>query len=281
MSGWLLPLWLGAAVALAMAAAWWWQRRHANAGIVDVVWAAGVGAAAVFYAIAGDGAYVPRVLLAVLGGIWGLRLAWFLWRRVRSEAEDGRYRQLRAAWNGHQGRFFGFFQLQAVLVVLFSLPLLAVARNPVAGVTAWTLAGVAIWIGGVLGEALADRQLARFRAEPANRGRVCDIGLWRWSRHPNYFFEWLHWFAYVCLAVGSPIAWLAWSGPVVMYLFLRWISGIPWTEAQALRTRGAAYRDYQRRTPMLIPWFPKPAADTGTTTNTNAGSTPHASEDPT
>ena len=82
------------------------------------------------------------------------------------------------------------------------------------------------------------------------------MGLWRYSRHPNYFFEWLHWFAYVCLAVGSPLGWLAWSGPLLMYMFLRWISGIPWTEAQALRTRGDDYRAYQRDTPMLFPWFP-------------------------
>ena len=94
-----------------------------------------------------------------------------------------------------------------------------------------------------------------------NRGRICDVGLWRYSRHPNYFFEWLHWFAYVLLAIGSPIAWLAWAGPLVMYVFLRWISGIPYTEAQALRTRGEDYRDYQRTTPMLFPWFPKSRAE--------------------
>ncbi|MDE2345901.1 MAG: DUF1295 domain-containing protein, partial [Gammaproteobacteria bacterium] len=112
------------------------------------------------------------------------------------------------------------------------------------------------------GESIADLQLARFRANPANRGRTCRHGLWRYSRHPNYFFEWLHWFAYVCLAIGSPIAWLAWSGPVVMYVFLRWISGIPYTEAQALRSRGDDYRAYQQSTPMLLPWFPKHSPDT-------------------
>jgi steroid 5-alpha reductase family enzyme len=257
MTPWSPPLWLGAAVALAMAGGWWWQRRRANAGIVDAIWAAGLAAAAVFYALVGDGATLPRLLLALLGGAWGLRLAWHLWTRVRSEDEDGRYRRLRAAWNGHQGRFFAFFQFQALLVVLFSLPLLAVARNPVAQATAWTVLGVAVWLGSVAGEALADRQLARFRADPGNRGRVCDRGLWRYSRHPNYFFEWLHWFAYAFLAVGSPVAWLAWTGPLLMFVFLRWLSGVPWTEQQALRTRGAAYRDYQRRTPMFFPWFPR------------------------
>ena len=98
-----------------------------------------------------------------------------------------------------------------------------------------------VWLVSVGGESLADAQLARFRANPANRGKTCRSGLWRYSRHPNYFFEWLHWFAYVLLAAGSPLHWLAWSGPVVMYVFLRWISGIPWTEQQALRSRGEDY----------------------------------------
>ena len=126
-----------------------------------------------------------------------------------------------------------------------------------AGWNAWFVAGIAMWLASVGGEAIADRQLANFRSNPANKGKTCRDGLWRTSRHPNYFFEWLHWFAYVLLAIGSPIAWLAWSGPIVMYVFLRWISGIPYTEAQALRTRGEDYARYQRSTPMLIPWFPK------------------------
>lgn len=257
MSAWWHPgaVWLAAA--LLMAAGWWWQRRHRNAGVVDVLWAAGVGASAIHYGINGDGAALPRATVAMLGGAWGLRLAWHLWRRVRDEAEDGRYRHLRTHWHGDQRRWFLFFQLQALLVLMFSLPLLAVARNPVAAITPWWLAGIAIWLASVVGEAVADRQLARFRADPANRGTTCRDGLWRYSRHPNYFFEWTHWFAYVCLAVGSPLHWLAWSGPLVMYVFLRWISGVPYTEAQALRTRGDDYRAYQRSTPMFIPWIPK------------------------
>ncbi|WP_413623857.1 DUF1295 domain-containing protein [Luteibacter sp. Lutesp34] len=249
-----LVLWLVAATVMVFG--WQWQRRLTNAGIVDVLWALGVGVGAIFMALTGSGAPVTRAALALLGGAWGMRLARHLWKRVRGEPEDGRYRHLREHWKGVQWKFFAFFQFQALLIVLFALPFAAVANNPKAS-PAWLCAGAAIWLLGVVGESIADGQLARFRANPANKGRTCRQGLWRYSRHPNYFFEWLHWFAYVCLAVGSPFFWLAWSGPLVMYVFLRWISGVPYTEAQALRSRGDEYRDYQRSTPMLIPWFPR------------------------
>lgn len=251
----LLLVWLVAA--LAQTLGWRWQRTRTNAGIVDVVWSFGVGGAAVLAAATGGGALLPRALLAVLGGLWGLRLGLYLWYRVRGEAEDGRYAQLRLRWGNDQRKWFAMFQFQALLIALFSLPFLAVAANPSAAWNAWFVAGIAMWLASVGGEAIADRQLADFRANPASKGKTCRAGLWRYSRHPNYFFEWLHWFAYVLLAIGSPIAWLAWAGPVVMYVFLRWISGIPYTEAQALRTRGEDYARYQRSTPMLIPWFPK------------------------
>jgi steroid 5-alpha reductase family enzyme len=251
-------VWLLAATAMALG--WQWQRARRNAGIVDVIWAAGVGGAAVVLAVLGDGAPLPRFLLAALGGLWGLRLAWFLARRVRGESEDGRYRALREHWRDSQWKFFAFFQFQALLVLLFALPFLAAARSGDGGWWPWNAVAVSVWLVAVAGEGLADRQLARFRADPANRGRTCRAGLWRCSRHPNYFFEWLHWFAYVALAAGSPWWWLALAGPVVMYAFLRWVSGVPWTEANALRSRGDDYREYQRTTPMFFPWFPKPAA---------------------
>ncbi len=250
----LLGVWLLAAIMMTLG--WLWQRARANAGIVDVLWSAGVGGSAVLLAAFGSGAPLTRLLLAILGGVWGIRLAVHLCRRVRGEPEDGRYQNLRAHWQGDQLKFFAFFQFQALLIVLFALPFLAAAQNPAASV-AWLVAAGAIWLLSVLGESIADAQLARFRANPANKGHTCREGLWRYSRHPNYFFEWLHWFAYVCLAIGSPLGWLAWSGPIVMYVFLRWVSGVPYTETQALRSRGDDYREYQRTTPMLIPWFPK------------------------
>lgn len=250
----LAVLWLLAA--LMMSLGWLWQRLRSNAGIVDALWAAGVGGGAIFFALLGNGAAWSRMTLAVLGGLWGMRLAAHLWKRVRGEPEDGRYQNLRAHWHGSQFKFFLFFQFQALLIALFSLPFLAVAHNP-RGFGPWMLAGIVIWLISVTGESIADAQLARFRTDPAHHGHTCRNGLWRYSRHPNYFFEWAHWFAYVCIAIGSPIAWLAWSGPLVMYIFLRWISGIPYTETQALRSRGDDDRAYQHSTSMLIPWFPK------------------------
>ena len=245
------------AAAMLMAMGWAWQRRHGNAGIVDVIWAAGLAASAVWLAVVGGGATVPRALLGTLGGMWGLRLALHLWSRVSHEPEDGRYRHLRSHWQGSQLKFFWFFQLQAALVALFALPFLAVAQNSQDRLTLWVALGLAIWVISVAGESLADAQLARFRADSANRGRTCRAGLWRYSRHPNYFFEWLHWMCYVALAVGSSIAWLSAIGPLLMYVFLRWVSGIPFTEAQALRSRGEDYRMYQQQTPLFFPWFPR------------------------
>jgi steroid 5-alpha reductase family enzyme len=250
---------LAAVMVFVMTLGWLWQKKHTNAGIVDVLWSVGLALAALLMAITGDGALTPRVLLGILGSAWALRLAAHLWRRVSGEQEDGRYQHLRRHWVvGTQWKFFAFFQFQAFLVLLFALPFAAVARNPINGLTPMIVLGLLIWIVSVAGEALADAQLARFRRDPANKGKVCNVGLWHYSRHPNYFFEWLHWFTYVVLALGSPISAMAWSGPVVMYVFLRWVSGIPYTEAQSLRSRGEAYRDYQRTTPMLFPWIPKP-----------------------
>jgi len=261
MNAWQCMALLWSLAALVMTAGWLWQRKHRNAGIVDVLWTSGIGGGAILYAAVLDGAPLPRALLGILAGLWSLRLALHLARRVFGEPEDGRYRQLREHWHGHQGKMFLMFQFQALLIVLFSFPFLAVARNPAAAPTLWTVAGIAVWVASIAGESIADRQLARFRADPAHRGRTCRAGLWRYSRHPNYFFEWLHWFTYVALAVGSPLAWLSLAGPIVMYVFLRWVSGIPFTEAQALRTRGEDYRRYQQSTPLLFPWFPRPAPE--------------------
>jgi len=216
----------------------------------------GLGLLAVGYALFTDGAPGRRLLVGALAGFWAARLAWHLIvDRVWGRPEDGRYRAMRDHWGTRASVFFFFFyQGQAVVATLFSIPMLAAMRGgPLDG---WAAAGVVVWLIAVTGEAVADRQLARFRGDPANRGKTCRAGLWRTSRHPNYFFEWTHWFTYVLIGQG---AWLTWLGPVVMLLFLFRLTGIPFTEQQAIRSRGDDYRAYQRETSVFFPWFPKQA----------------------
>jgi len=172
-----------------------------------------------------------------------------------------RYRELRRRLGERaQSVLFVFFQLQAAWVVLFALPMHFAARNPVPRFGALDVLGVLLWVAAVLGEALADRQLARFRNDPANRGTVCRAGLWRTSRHPNYFFEWVHWWAYVAIGIPGPHGWLTLAGPAVMLLFLWKVTGIPILEERLVESRGEAYREYQRTTSPFLPWPPRRSA---------------------
>lgn len=258
MSVWALLLVGLVAMILVMAALYVVQRRTHNAGIVDIGWSFGIGALAILFALASDGYLPRRVLVAGLLALWSFRLGFHLVRRVGSEVEDGRYRELRDQMGDRLQTFlFWFFQFQALLVLLFVIPALVVMQRPVERLTAWDGLGFGIWLVAVVGEAIADRQLARFRRDPANRGKVCRVGLWRYSRHPNYFFEWVHWWAYCAMAVGAPYGWITLLGPAAMLLFLFKVTGIPPTERQALRSRGEAYREYQHTTSVFFPWPPK------------------------
>ncbi len=258
MSAALAPLPAFAVVALlVMIAVWELQRRTRNAGYVDVAWALMLGCAALYFGWIGTGDIHARTLIAAMGGLWGFRLGLHLVARVLAEPEDGRYAHLRAHWKDDQTKLLGFFVFQAGLTVLFALPFLAVAQNPQAPSVLAAAAAIAIWLISWLGASIADRQLTRFRGNPGNRGQTCRVGLWRYSRHPNYFFEWLHWFAYVILAIGSPLFWFSVAGPVLMFLSLRFVTGIPFVEAQSLRSRGDDYREYQRTTNAFFPWWPR------------------------
>jgi steroid 5-alpha reductase family enzyme len=248
-----------AVMAAVMTILWLVQRRRGDAGIVDVAWTIGVGLLAAIFAWQTDGYWARRLLIACLAGLWSLRLALHLAGRLRRLPEDGRYRAMRDERGaGAQRFFFLFFQIQAFWAVLFALPMLLAARNPSPGLGLGDALGTAIWLVAVAGEAVADRQLARFRGDPARRGQVCRDGMWRYSRHPNYFCEWLHWWAYVAIGWGAPWGFLTLLGPATMLLFLFKVTGIPPTEASALRSRGDAYRDYQRTTSAFFPWPPKP-----------------------
>ena len=230
-----------------------------NAAIVDAGWAGGLALLAFTYAWWGAG-YPPRKwLIGGMAVVWGLRLAgYLLTTRVIGHPEEGRYAELRKAWGRHIGlRFLLFFQFQAFLCVILSLPFLLPAINPKPAISALECVAALLWLAAMAGEAVADAQLNSFKSDPANRGKTCRTGLWRYSRHPNYFFEWLIWIAFALFAVGSPWGFLGLISPALILYFLFNVTGIPPTEAQALRSRGDEYRSYQDTTSVFFPWFPK------------------------
>lgn len=234
-------------------------RRLNNYGIVDVVWAYSFTPVAWGYALAGHGWHARGLVIASLVTIWSVRLGSHLRNRVMSHLpeEDSRYRQLRKDWSANFGpRMFGFFQLQAVSVLLLSAPFVFPARNAFPAFSSWELAGTAIVFLALLGETVADGQLRAFRRHPDHAGQVCNVGLWRYSRHPNYFFEWCIWVGFGVFALGSAWGWIGLLAPAVMLHLLLNVTGVPLAEASSLQSKGDAYRAYQRTTNAFFPGPP-------------------------
>ncbi len=255
---------IGAGVASAcMTALWLVQVRTRDATQVDIGWAYEIGVVGVLYSILATGTECHRVLVGVLAGLWSLRLGTYLvLDRMRGHAgEDGRYRELRRRWTERgldvDRRFFVFFQAQALFVVWFTVPMLLAVYNPSGGIEPLEVAGICVWAIGIAGTVTADRQLRRFRLDPANRGKTCRVGLWRYSRHPNYFFEWVLWIGWALVSSAAPWGWIGWITPAFLLLLLFTVTGIPPTEEQALRSRGEDYRRYQAETSIFVPWFPR------------------------
>jgi steroid 5-alpha reductase family enzyme len=251
----LLP---AALLSLAFAGLWLVQVRLKDASLVDAAWALGLGAMGAWIAASSGGLPARRALVGATAVLWSLRLAAHLYfDRVRGKPEDGRYAALRASWGANANRnFFLFFQAQAALVLILSSAYCAAAART-APLGPLDALAVLLFAVSLAGESAADRQLAAFRADPANRGRVCRAGLWGWSRHPNYFFEWLVWLSFAAFSPLSPASWLA---PALMLFFLLRVTGIPATEAQALKSRGDAYRLYQKEVSMFAPLPPRRSA---------------------
>ncbi len=241
-----------------MAGVWVASRHLDNAGWVDVAWAYSFTIVVAVAVLCGEAPPVRGLLLGAMVAVWSLRLGTHLAVRVARHhpKEDSRYADLRKIYpKAPWVMFFWFFLAQGLLVGILSLPVFLAASNPSPTLSPWEIAGAALWLAALSGESLADAQLTAFRKIPANAGRVCDHGLWKFSRHPNYFFEWLVWVAFAVFAAGSPHGWAAFAPPLIMLFLLTRVTGIPPAEAASLRSRGDAYRDYQRRT---SPFFPLP-----------------------
>lgn len=240
-----------------MVCGWLVQRRAHILGIADLLWAAIIGAAALYYGTVAPGPLSTRILVMLMGGIWSLRLVLHLLKRMLLDREDARHRELRRRWKNDERRFLLLFLGRAVSATGFSVPLLIAAGNTSTPLEPWTLAAAATYLIGLSGEAYADLQLTAFRAQPRHLGHACRIGLWRYSRHPNYLFGCIQWCAYPLLAMGAP--WPLWSltllGPVLTVA--GWLVRIPAVEAQAIRTRGEDYLAYRKATSTVLPWFPQ------------------------
>lgn len=251
----LLALFMAAAMALAWAIA----RRPGKSGWTDTIWSYATGAGGMIAAlVAPGGPWGRRMLVAAMIGLWGLRLGTHILRRTLKGRDDPRYAALRAEWGAAwERRLFLFLMIQAAAGLVLLVSILAAASNP-ARFPAWSdWAGLALLIFSVAGAGVADRQLRAFAPDPANRGKVMDRGLWAFSRHPNYFFEWLGWWSYALIAIGPSAAsswgWAALAGPAFMWWLLVHGSGIPPLENHMLQSRGEAFRAYQRQVNAFFP----------------------------
>ncbi|WGD29318.1 DUF1295 domain-containing protein [Ancylobacter sp. WKF20] len=252
-------------MALAMTLAWVLARRTGSHGWVDTVWSFAVGLTAVTLALlplTPESPTLRQIVVAAAAGLWSLRLGSHILARTLKGGDDPRYAELVREWGpSAPSRLFLFLQIQAVCGLILAGAVMAAAHAPMPFGSVWDILGLLVIVVAVAGEGLADRQLAAFRANPSNRGKVCDVGLWGVSRHPNYFFEWMAWVAYPLFAIDTGgdylVGYAALAGPALMYWLLVHASGIPPTEAHMLRSRGDAFRAYMARVNSFWPGPPK------------------------
>jgi steroid 5-alpha reductase family enzyme len=249
-----------------MAGAWLVWRGTRNSGWIDTVWTFGLGAIGFIGALSPfllSGTVSARqFLVAALIAIWSLRLGIHIAQRTKGITDDPRYAALVRDWGADAVRqMFWLAQKQALVSIPLALSILLAAFNPVPELRLQDWLGAAVLLVGVTGETIADNELRKFRADLANRNRIYDSGLWRWSRHPNYFFEWLGWLAYPLIAIdiggGDPWGYVALAGPLCMYWLLVHVSGIPPLEAHMLERRRDEFRAYQARTNAFFPAPPR------------------------
>lgn len=258
MSFWSIYLTAGLVILGLMTLLWLVSLALKNSSIVDVFWGTGfVITNWVYFALTPDGFTPRKWLIAILVTIWGLRLSGYILWRNWGKPEDFRYQAFRkeAGSKWWWQSFLRVFLLQGVLMLIISAPLLAAQRR--AAPAHWTLfdmLGVVVWAVGFFFEAVGDFQLGRFKADPANRGKIMDQGVWRYSRHPNYFGDAAQWWGYFLIAAAAGGWWTVFS-PVLMTLFLLRVSGVALLE-KTLETR-PGYQAYIERTSAFIPWFPR------------------------
>ncbi len=247
----IIAIWLS----LAMAGAWAIQRAPGMSGWIDTIWSAAVGIGGILAALFAQGDFDRRVAVVIIVAAWALRLGGHIGSRTIGGGEDPRYAKLIEEWGDSAAwRLLIFLQIQALAAFILVLAVYIAAANDTPFPRTIDLLAMAVAIVALGGEAISDAQLARFRRTPQAKTEVCETGLWRYSRHPNYFFEWLFWCLWPLFALGQPIwSWLSLLAPLLMCWLLVHVSGIPPLEEHMLRSRGEKFRALQRRVNAFFP----------------------------
>ncbi|MGH2740323.1 MAG: DUF1295 domain-containing protein [Actinomycetota bacterium] len=258
-----LILGVNAAVTVAaMIGLWAASLRLRDASIVDVFWGPGFIVLGLVTLGLADGYGPRRLYVFALTAAWGLRLAFHLFRRNWGKGEDYRYAAMRKRYGARFGlvSLVTVFGLQAALMWIVSLPVQFAQMSWTPKRFLWVdVLGGGLWAVGLAFESIADRQLRRFKAHPRNRRTVMDRGLWRYTRHPNYFGEALIWWGFFAVSLVSTMGWWTVVSPLVMTFFLTRVSGVPPLERRMVRTR-PGYRAYIRRTSTFFPLPPRDRA---------------------
>jgi steroid 5-alpha reductase family enzyme len=255
-----LPLLSFAACSIVMILVWIWAYKIQNAGVVDIFWAFNFTVIATIIYFFADGYGARKEVVCLLAGLWSLRLGIYLLIRVGShlDHEEGRYAQLRKEWVPNPDlKFFIFFQAQAISNILLATPFFIIALNKDPQLSLLEMIGAGMWLVSIIGEGVSDFQLKQFRNNPANKGKVCQNGLWNYSRHPNYFFQLMIWISIFILSLSTKYGWISIICPVTIGYLIFKVTGIPMTEEQSLRSKGDLFREYQRTTSAFVPWFKK------------------------
>lgn len=229
-----------------------------NNSIVDIGWGLGFVITAWFLQVRSPALMVPQLMITVLTTVWGLRLFYHILKRNLRKEEDFRYAQWRRDWGKWviPRAFLQVFMLQGLFMYIISLPALLVSGTDGSQLTVPLVAsGALIWGVGFYFESVGDAQLKRFIADPANRGQLMTTGLWRYTRHPNYFGEAVQWWGLALIALGGGASWLSFISPVTITFLLLFVSGVPLLEKSMAKKPG--YSEYARKTPIFFPWFPK------------------------
>lgn len=236
-------------------------KRRGRLDTVDTAWGTAFIVSA--WAVVIQHPHTVNYLIAALVTIWGGRLSWHLAKRSQSRKEDPRYEEISRRWKGNYWlrAYFSIFLVQGAMIWIISLPIVLAAGQLLSGYPKLAWIGAAIWLAGFIYETVGDKQLAEFLRNPKNKDKIMQSGLWRYSRHPNYFGEITQWTGISVIVLAMAYGWIGVISPIFLTLLIVYVSGLPLTEKR--RAKDKAYQEYKRRTSAIIPWLPlSPAKNT-------------------